>query len=321
MTPATEQQTMIAAPVLALTERELELAGDELRRIIRGRVLVREPMSRHTTFHIGGPADLFVIPVEVDDLVAARQFARSHGLPFKVIGNGSNLLVSDRGLRGLVVRLTPHFNRVEWLEDGVRVGAGVRLAKLVKEACTAGLSGLESTVGIPGTVGGAIVMNAGTDTGSMSDLVIDATIVDGGEVQQWSADRLAYGYRASSIARAGVTVVEARLRLQPAPPGEIQQKMVRLREKRASRQPLHAWSAGSVFKNLRAVAAGKALDRGGAKGKRFGDAQVSWKHANFFVNCRRATADDMLRLIEWAHTLVLRRYGLHLEPEIELVGM
>ncbi|HUU53366.1 MAG TPA: UDP-N-acetylmuramate dehydrogenase [Armatimonadota bacterium] len=289
--------------------------------MIRGRVLVHESMARHTTFRIGGPADLFVQPLDGNDLGELIRFARAKGLPFKVIGNGSNLLVGDGGIRGIVARLAPNFSEVEWLEDGAVVGGGARLARLVKEAGEVGLSGLESTVGIPGTLGGALATNAGTDTGSISDLVVAATVLDeAGELREWTAAQFAYRYRYSSLGTSKATVVLARLRLEPAATEDIRAKVDRLRAKRAGRQPLRAWSAGSVFKNERAVAAGKVLDRAGAKGHRIGEAQVSRKHANFFINRGRATAEAMRELIAWSRARALRRYGISLELEIELVG-
>ncbi len=317
----TGQQSFITAPVIAVAERELELICADLRTIIRGRVRLEEPMAQHTTFRLGGPADLFVQPVDLEDLAKTIQFARAKGLPLKVIGNGSNLLVADAGIRGLVVRLTPGFSQVQWLDDGALVGAGARLAKLVKDSAEAGLSGLESTVGIPGTLGGALATNAGTDTGCIGDLVARATVLDErGELREWTTEHFAYGYRHSNLRGSNAIVVSAWLRLTPAPKADILAKINRLREKRAGRQPLRAWSAGSVFKNPRAVAAGKVLDRAGAKGKRIGEAQISLKHANFLVNRGRASASDMKALIAWAHALALRKYGIDLSLEIELVG-
>jgi len=279
-------------------------------------------MAKHTTFHIGGPAHIFFEPLDTDELVAAICFAQEKGLPAKVIGNGSNLLVADQGVRGLVIRLAPNFSEIQWLPDGAVVGAGTKLARLVEEAAEVGLSGLESTVGIPGTLGGALATNAGTDSGSVGDLVVRATVLDEhARVWEWSASQFAYRYRYSSLNGTKVVVVSAQLRLHPAPREDIRAKMERLRQKRASRQPLRAWSAGSVFKNPPGVAAGKVLDRAGAKGLRVGDAQVSRKHANFFLNLGQATAADMKELIERAHALALRRYDLDLELEIEWLGL
>jgi len=278
-------------------------------------------MARHTTWRLGGPADLFVQPLGLDDLTETIAFGREKGLPTKLVGNGSNLLVGDKGIRGLVIRLAPNFSQTEWREEGVVVGAGARLARLIKEAAERGLSGLESTVGIPGTMGGALATNAGTDTGAISDLVSEATVLDeAGAVQQWGPAQFAYRYRYSNFCAARAIVLSAHLELKPAPREEIRAKMERLRGKRAGRQPLRAWSAGSVFKNLRAVAAGKALDRAGAKGMRVGDAQVSHKHANFFINRGRSTSAEMRELIARAHSLVQRRYDIDLELEIETVS-
>jgi len=315
------KQTRITAPVVAMSDHQFERAAAELAARIRGRVRAAEPMARHTTWRIGGPADLFVQPLDLDDLMETIAFGREKGLPTKLVGNGSNILVGDGGIRGLVIRLAPNFAETEWREDGVVVGAGARLARVITEAAERGLSGLESTVGIPGTMGGALATNAGTDTGSISDLVAEATVLDeSGVVQQWGPTEFAYRYRYSNLCAARAVVLSARLELRPAPREEIWAKMERLRGKRAGRQPLRAWSAGSVFKNLRAVAAGKALDRAGAKGLRVGDAQVSSKHANFLINRGRATAATMRELIARAHDLVQRRYDIDLDLEIEIVS-
>jgi len=311
----------VLAPLILDERRSATQAAADLRACVRGQVRVDESMRRHTTFRIGGPADIFVVPQALEDLVAVVRFAQEKGLPLKLVGNGSNLLVGDRGVRGLVVRLTPNFSEVHWREEGVVVGAGRRLQVLLKEAAQVGRSGLESLVSIPGTVGGALVMNAGTDVGTIGDLVVGATVVDErGEVRRLEREQLGYRYR-DSLLRAGTwVVVEAELRLTPAPPQEVQAKMDRLRLKREGRQPLSAWSAGSAFKNPRGVAAGKVLERAGAKGIRIGDAQVSRKHANFIINRRRARAAEVRALMEWAQALALRRYEIDLEPEIEQVG-
>jgi UDP-N-acetylmuramate dehydrogenase len=304
-----------------MTEREAKLIGLELRARLRGEVRLFEPMSRHTTFRIGGPADIFAEPADTDDLAAVIAFGEKKGLPTKVVGNGSNLLVGDGGIRGLVVRLGRGLSNTTWLEEGVQAEAGATLAGLVRNSAEMSLSGLESTVGIPGTLGGALATNAGTDSGWIGDLVSSAIVMNAeGKLCEWTAAQFAYRYRYSSLRAARATVVSARLKLQPAAREEIEAKIDRLRAKRAARQPLRARSAGSVFKNPRGVAAGKVLDRAGAKGMRVGGAEVSRSHANFFINRRRATADEMRELIEKAHALALRRYGVDLELEIELVG-
>ncbi len=324
MITATNPLDRIAAPLAPFVIdplRQLVHLESELRTRVRGSLKPQEPMRRHTTFRIGGPADLLVQPADLEDLVETLRFGREKGLPVRTIGNGSNLLVGDRGIRGLVVRLVPCFSRVEWKADGVVAGAGARLGKLLKEAAEVGLSGLESLVGIPGTLGGALLTNAGTDVGSIGDLVVRATVVDEfGTVRHLRACDCAYRYRHSGLKGNGLTVVEAELRLTPAAPEDIRAKMVRLHAKRAGRQPLTSWSAGCCFKNPLGVAAGKVLERAGAKGMRVGDAEVSGKHANFVINRGQASAAQVQELIGRAHDLAQRRYEIDLELEIEMVG-
>jgi UDP-N-acetylmuramate dehydrogenase len=295
----------------------------ELQAVIRGRVSLDEPMARHTTFRVGGPADAFVNPSDLDDLRTLLRWLAERGVPATVIGNGSNLVVSDRGIRGAVISLRPGFRDVEFLPDGVRVGAGASLPRLVHVAAEAGYTGLESTVGIPGSIGGALATNAGTDSGHFGELVAEATVMNRqGEVRVHAAEELNYRYRFSSLLNSEYLVLEARLRLAVADRDQIRAKMDRLGAKRSSRQPLRAWSAGCVFKNPAEIglAAGKLLDRAGAKGRRRGDAQVSCKHANFIINQGRAQADDIRALIDEMEALVRRTYGVELEREIQLVG-
>lgn len=293
----------------------------DLGRLLRGRVLLDEPMARHTTFGIGGPADMLVFPETEEDLRLAIEWHRDRGIPFKVVGNGSNLLVSDQGVRGGVIKLNRAFNQISFSGNTMLVGAGARLAAAITAAAEHGLSGLESMVGIPGTVGGALVMNAGTDVGTIGDLVSEAWLMDdSGETRIWRDRELRYGYRQSALPESRMVVIGAALTLQPAERADIYAKMSRLREKRASRQPLRWRSAGSVFRNPPEIAAAKLLDRAGAKGMRVGGAEVSRKHANFIVNRGAATAHDVLELIERLQALALTTYGIALRPEVEFVG-
>jgi UDP-N-acetylmuramate dehydrogenase len=302
---------------LAVHARKLQ----ELQAALRGPVRLNEPMSRHTTFRIGGCADIFIQPKDEDDLHAAVSWVRQAGIPFRVIGNGSNLLVADAGIRAAVIRLAPALRDIRFNGEGVIAGAGATLAAVVNRCASAGWSGLESTVGIPGTVGGAIVTNAGTDTGSIGDMVQDAVVMDqGGNVFNVRCSDLHYGYRCSSLTLSRHIVLRARLRLTQAEPVEVRAKMQRLHLKRSSRQPLDCRSAGSVFKNPPEIAAGKLVDRAGCKGLRVGDAEVSTKHANFIINRGRATAADVRALMCEVQQRVLRLHGIWLEPEIELVG-
>lgn len=303
-------------PAVAEPEFAADLAAG-----LKGKLLVAEPMSRHTTFRIGGPADYLVLPHDLEDIRLLVRRCRQAGVPVKCVGNGSNLLVSDRGFRGAIVKLTPRFNAIHFNDQGVVVGAGAKLAALVEAAAQQGWSGLESTVGIPGTLGGAIVTNAGTDTGSLGDLVTEALLLDeqGNEVRL-GEKQLAYGYRSSALAGTRLVVLSARLALRRAATAEVRVKMDRLWGKRSSRQPLGCRTAGSTFKNPPDIAAGKLLDRAGAKGQSIGGAAVSTKHANFMVNRGRATAAQMWALMEWMRELVYATYGIWLESEIELVG-
>jgi UDP-N-acetylmuramate dehydrogenase len=299
----------------------LEEWAAELGRLLPGRLLVGEPMSAHTTLRVGGKADLFLLPADLEELKSAVRWCGERGLPVKVLGNGSNLLVSDRGVRGAVIKLTPRFSEVEFNSEGVVAGAGVKLARLLARAAEAGWSGLESLVGVPGTLGGALATNAGTDIGSIGDLLLEAEVMDErGEITLRRAEDFGYRYRYSSLLGSRLMVLSARLRLERAPVGEIAAKMERLRVKRASRQPLRSRSAGSVFKNPAGIAAGKVLDRAGAKGRRVGGAEVSRKHANFILNRGKAKAAEVRELMEQLRALARRVYDLELEPEVELLG-
>jgi len=293
----------------------------ELTAKTRGEVRRDEPMAEHTTFRVGGPADLFLTPSDEDDLVLMLRLLYQAEVPVQLLGNGSNLLVADRGIRGAVIRLTPNFARVSREGDTLVAGAGAKLAHVVHVAAEESLSGLESTLGIPGTIGGALVMNAGTDVGSISDLVESATFLTGAsERVEKSIEQLCYRYRHSALQGGGLIVLEARLKLAPGDRETIQAKMTRLREKRTSRQPIGSRTAGSTFKNPPDIAAGKLLDRSGCKGGCVGNAQVSAVHANFITAHPGATAADILALAHWMRDRVRAEFDRELELEIELVG-
>jgi len=293
----------------------------ELAAKTRGAVLRDEPMSKHTTFGVGGPADLFLTPADEADLILMLRLLYQAEAPVQILGNGSNLLVADRGVRGAVIRLAPQFARVERQGNTLIAGAGATLARVVHVAADEGLSGLESTLGIPGTVGGALVMNAGTDVGSISDLVERAAFLTGaGERVEKSIEQLCYRYRHSALQGGGLIVLEARLKLAPGDREVIGAKMARLREKRTSRQPVGRRTAGSTFKNPPDIAAGKLLDRSGCKGGRVGNAAVSDVHANFIIAHPGATAADVLALARWMQHRVRAEFDRELEMEVELVG-
>lgn len=315
---------LISAPSAERTLAEASISLAELRQLqaaLKGRLCIDEPMAKHTTFRIGGKADLFLHADGLDDLRVITAWARERQLPLKMIGNGSNMLVSDKGIRGLVVKLTSGFKEFHFSPEGLLVGAGTKLAQVVNASVKEGYTGLESTVGIPGTMGGALATNAGTDTGSIGDIVIEVTALgENGATAIYPRSQLVYRYRWSSLSGGKLVILGARLALQPSEPVQVKAKIERLLEKRAARQPIHDKSAGSIFKNPEAIAAGKLLDRAGAKGMQVGDAVVSTKHANFIINRGRATAAEVRALIEQCHKLVQKTNGIDLEREVEFVG-
>lgn len=299
----------------------LDEVARELAAVTRGAILRDEPMARHTTFRVGGPADLFLAPRDVDSLARMLAILHQTGIATRILGNGSNILVADRGIRGAVIRLTPNFAALRREGNVIVAGAGAKLARAVHYAAGESLGGLESTMGIPGTIGGALVMNAGTDIGSISDLVDSASCLTlAGEVREIDGRKLAWGYRCSALQGGQLVVVSARLRLAPGAPAAIQAKMARLELKRTSRQPTRCHTAGCTFKNEPDIAAGKLIDRACCKGHRIGGAEVSEKHANFIISHAGATASDIRNLANFMHRRVREEFQRDLHMEVELLG-
>jgi len=290
-----------------------------LRSMVRGDVRSCEPMSRHTSFRVGGPADLYVRPADFPSLEAARAILAEAGLPVLVMGLGTNLLVRDGGIRGAVVSTA---RLSGWRVDGTRMLAqsGSPLAALAREAARQGLSGLEFAAGIPGTLGGAVVMNAGAHGMCMADVVERVTVQGRGGRAVLQRDELEFTYRSSSLRGRDLVVVEAVLNLRPSSGAEVRQRMQALLEVRRRTQPRGLPSAGSFFRNPPGVAAGFLIEQAGCKGMRVGGAEVSPVHANFLVNLGGATAADILALAARVRERVAERFGLWLEPEVEIVG-
>ena len=283
------------------------------------RVQEREPLSAHTTFHIGGEAALFVTAETVGQVASVLQLCRETATALLVIGNGSNLLVSDAGFDGVVLRLAPR----ETVIDGVtvRAAAGTSLTKLCNDVCDAGLSGLEFAFGIPGTVGGAVFMNAGAYGGQLSDVLTRVTAVTPtGEVVTLEASELALGYRHSVFMENGYTVLEAEFRLTPAETGAIRAAMTDYMTRRRDKQPLEYPSAGSFFKRPEGHFAGALIEQCGLKGFTVGGAAVSEKHAGFVINLGGATCADVLALGDAVSKQVKERFGVELEREVQLIG-
>ena len=293
--------------------------AEELRATLRGKVLSHEPMVLHTSFKIGGPADLLVIPEDVKDLKAALAFARSKGLPSWVMGSGSNTLVRDGGIRGMVI-LPNAFQELTRVGTEVTAGAGVRLSRLLAFCCKQGLSGLEILSGVPGTVGGAVWGNAGAWGGSTSDHLARVQVVtDEGEELTLEREAIPFRYRFSGLPKGSV-IVQATFALAPGDPTAIRQQISRWLVQRNTTQPVEFRSAGSIFKNPPRDYAGRLVEAAGVKGTRIGGAKISEKHGNFFVNLGDARAADVLALVALARERVRQTSGIDLELEIRVVG-
>ena len=283
-------------------------------------ILINEPMARHTTFRVGGPADVFFMPESDAQVIAALAAARDAGVSAYIIGNGSNLIVRDGGIRGLVIALGDGMSKITCEGNTVEAQAGASLAKVAAFAQGEGLSGLEFASGIPGTLGGGCAMNAGAYGGQLSDVLIDARVLADGEVQTLSRDELRMGYRTSLPLRTGGVVLSARFALRQDDPEAIAARMRELNARRRDKQPLNYPSAGSTFKRSEGHFAGALIEQSGMKGRAVGGARVSQKHAGFIVNTGGATAADILDLIDVVRKEVRSRFGVTLETEVRVLG-
>ena len=286
----------------------------------RSRYVLGEPMSRHTTFRIGGPSRVFACPGDERDLAALLLFCTEEGIPYALLGNGSNLLVSDRGFGGVIISME-NWDSLHIEGNRMRAGAGVLLPRLSREAQAASLAGLAFACGIPGTIGGALVMNAGAYGREMKDVVRRVKVMTrDGQVKTLEAEALGLGYRTSLIPAKGYVVLEAELELMPGDSQEIRAEMESLSAKRREKQPLEYPSAGSTFKRPTGYFAGKLIDDAGLRGLRVGDAQVSEKHCGFVVNRGNATAADVLSLCAQVRERVREAFGVELELEVRRLG-
>lgn len=285
------------------------------------RVLRGEPMERHTTFRIGGPADYFCMPKDGKQLAGTIAACCREGEPFYILGNGSNILVSDQGYRGTVVQLARNFDGIRIEGCRLYVQAGALLVKIAHQAARAGLTGMEFASGIPGSLGGALVMNAGAYGGEMKDIVREALVMRrDGEQMRLSGEELELGYRSSIVAKRQYLVLEAVLELEKGEPEKIQARMQELKEARTGKQPLEYPSAGSTFKRPEGYFAGKLIMDAGLRGFRIGGAQVSEKHCGFVINTGGAKAEDVMALVAHVQSEVKRQFGVGLELEVKLLG-
>jgi len=279
-----------------------------------------EPMSRHTTFRVGGPADVIIQPSSPEEAVAAIKAAKELGQPVFVMGNGSNLLVKDGGMEGIVVLLGEKMAKITREGTKICAEAGAMLSRLSREALNAGLKGLVFASGIPGTVGGAVAMNAGAYGGQMSDVLVRAKVLIGDKVRWMSLDELEMGYRTTKPLKEGGIVLEAEFELEAGDIELLTQETNELSRRRREKQPLSLPSAGSTFKRPEGYFAGALIEQAGLKGTSVGGAQVSELHAGFVVNTGDATASDILGLMKKIQDTVYEINGVMLEPEVRIVG-
>ena len=281
--------------------------------------LQNEPMSRHTTFKIGGPADFFVKPQNENDALTVLNFAASENIKLTVIGNGSNLLVADSGVNGIVMSMSA-LNGITVNGNIITAYAGAPLSSVCLAALENGLSGLEFAYGIPGFTGGAVIMNAGAYGGEIKDCLIYADVILQGKKVRLTASELNFGYRTSSLKNRDAVILSAAFKLNAANKEIIKSKMDELMARRIKKQPLEYPSAGSTFKRPEGNYAGALIEAAGMKGKQIGGAQISEKHAGFLINKGTATANDVLSLISFVKAEVLKTSGISLEEEIICIG-
>ena len=284
-------------------------------------VLTDESMRKHTTFRIGGPADYLVLPQKAEEIGEIVAYCKKMNVPWYVMGNGSNLLVADQGVRGVVIQLLRNFNKIVVQQNKISAQAGAGNALIARQALDASLTGFEFAAGIPGTIGGAVVMNAGAYGGEMKDIITEVTVLDEqGEIQIIPVDKLELGYRTSIIARKGYIVLEVCLELNNGRADEIKSRMDELKEQRVTKQPLDYPSAGSTFKRPEGYFAGKLIMDAGLRGFTVGGAQISEKHCGFVINKGNATAQDVIDLMEETKKIVMEKFGVVLEPEVKRLG-
>ena len=280
-----------------------------------------EPMKKHTTFRIGGPADYYLCPHSAKEIQKVVEICREEKLPYFILGNGSNLLVSDKGYRGAVIQLWKNVSDIGVEGCLIHAKAGASLAKIAAQAQEEGLTGMEFAAGIPGTLGGAVVMNAGAYGGEMKDILKEVLVMDQqGKIFTLEKKDLKLGYRTSAVKEKGYIVLAAALELRPGNREEIKKLMEDLKQRRVEKQPLELPSAGSTFKRPEGYFAGKLIMDAGLRGFSIGGAQVSEKHCGFIVNTGGASASDVLALIREVQKKVRDKFGVELETEVKFLG-
>lgn len=284
-------------------------------------VMIDEPMKNHSSFKVGGPVDILVTPHSVFQLSEILKLCKKENVPIFIMGNGSNLIVSDKGIRGVVVKIFDNLSEYSVKDNTISVYSGMLLSKLSKIALKNELAGLEFAAGIPGTLGGAVAMNAGAYGGEMKDVVVETEYMDlDGEINTLRGDEHEFGYRTSYILKNSYIVLKSVLQLNRGKQQEIKALMDDLNKRRKEKQPLEMPSAGSVFKRPEGHFAGKLIEDCKLKGYRVGGAQVSEKHCGFIVNTGDATASDIQKLIKHIQNTVKSTYGVELQTEVRVIG-
>lgn len=282
-------------------------------------VKINEPMCNHTSFKIGGPADVFVAPGSEDELLGAVKYLKENNIPYTVTGNGSNLLVSDGGIRGCVLCIGKNFSHLSCIDDTIYASSGTLLSRIASLALENSLTGFEFASGIPGSLGGAIVMNAGAYGGEMKDVIVTTKYIDtDGTIKKCTRTEHEFLYRKSRFGN-GEIIISSSIKLQKGNPVDIRNTMNDLAFRRKDKQPIELPSAGSTFKRPEGYFAAKLIDDAGLRGYRIGDACVSEKHCGFVVNMGNATFDDVMSLINHIKEVVYSKFGVELEPEVKII--
>ena len=292
---------------------------EELQRITSGRVRAEEPLDRHSTFRIGGPAEFYVAPRSGVEISHVMGLIRAEGLALHILGNGSNLIIPDGGVRGVVLQVSRSLADVTRENNEMIAGAGLPLVQLMQVSARASLTGMEWACGIPGTVGGALLTNAGTPAGQMGDVTCGIDIVEPtGDLRTLGPGDFEFAYRHSSLRGRGCVAVAARVRLEPGDRDAIFETIKTYNQRRLRTQPVGTWNSGCIFKNLPPHRIGQEIERAGLKGKRVGRASVSTVHGNFIINEGGARAADVLELIAAIKATLRERLGVQLEEEVEI---
>lgn len=304
-----------------LSEKQPEINYIEELKNICGTVLLNEPMSLHTSFRTGGPAEVFIKAESTENIISTIDIAKKYNKQYIITGNGSNILVKDGGIDGIVINIGNEMSKIKCDGTKIYAQAGVMLSALATAAADEELTGLEFASGIPGTVGGAVFMNAGAYDGEIKDIIEYADVIDSeGNIQRLTKDELELSYRHSVIAEKNMIVVGAMFNLNKGIKKNITDKMADFAKRRRDKQPLNYPSAGSTFKRPEGYFAGKLIEDSGLKGKTVGGAQVSEKHAGFVVNIGNATSSDIITLMEFCIETVYNKFGVKLEPEVRILG-